>query len=95
MSILNSGRIKAHCCLVKLVVVKEYRENEMKITFCDRCGLLTHERKRPNGDILCESCYEGKRPKPSRAADSQTMAAVLSPSPEQILKAIQRGLKKD
>jgi hypothetical protein len=66
----------------------------MRITFCDRCGLLTHERKRASGEILCDHCHDGKRPAPSHAADSQTMAAVAVPSPERVLRTIQRNLKK-
>lgn len=71
------------------------RETTMNITFCDRCGLLTHERKRPDGSILCEDCYEGKRPKPSHAADSQEMPSVSSPPAERVLRTIQKTVKRE
>jgi hypothetical protein len=68
--------------------------NEMSITFCDRCGLLTHERKRLDGSILCDDCHEGKPAGKSHAADSQEMRAVTVPSPDHVLKTIQKNLKR-
>jgi hypothetical protein len=72
----------------------------MKIVFCEKCGRLTKlpatvlESKSAFDEILCENCEAGLPPPKSNAHDSQIMPRVRPPKKSDVLRSLERNVKR-